>query len=72
MAKPKVSEVSAWYLDKELSNEIAQVLWSEDHLGLFAKVTTKGSKPKYFYGELAWQDAKRLAGDIYTKHVHAF
>ena len=72
MAKPKVSEVSAWYLDKELSNPVAQVWWSEDHMGLFAKVTTDGSKPKYFWGESAWSDASRLAGDIYTKHVHAF
>ena len=72
MAKPKVSEVSAWYLDNELSNDAALVWWSEDHMGLFAKVTTLGSKPKYFYGETAWQDAKRFAGDMYNPHIHAF
>lgn len=71
MAKPKVSEVSGWYLDNELSNDTALVWWSQDHMGEFAKVTTLGGKPKYFYGESAWSDASRMAGDLHSKRMHA-
>ena len=64
MRKPKVSEVSAWWFDNELSNPSAEVWWSEDHMGDFAKVISKGNKPKYFFGESAWSNARRWADDL--------
>lgn len=68
LTKPKVSEVNRWDLDPELGNQYASVYFA-DIDDAFIKVvpTHKGKhKIKYFYGETAWQDARRYAGDIWS------
>ena len=61
--KPKVSQVTKWVEVEFISNSVAKVFVA-DNYDDFWKVVG-GGKTKYFYGETAWQDAQRLAGDIY-------
>ena len=71
LTKPKVSEVSKWLLMYEESNQSAQVHYADiDEAFLRVKPMVKGYRMKYFYGETAWMDARRYAGDIYTAVLH--
>lgn len=63
MAKPSVSAVKDWEVayDSDLVRvEVGTAEFAEDYW----KVIPAGGKPKYFYGESAWSDARRLASDI--------
>ena len=71
LVKPKVSEVKEWILMVDNSNPIAKVYYA-DIDDAFIKVIPKmkSYKVKYFYGENAWSDSRRYAGDIYTNYIH--
>jgi hypothetical protein len=63
MAKPSVSLVKEWeviYESDEVRLEVGTAVFAEDYW----KVIPAGGKPKYFYGESAWSDSRRIAGDI--------
>jgi hypothetical protein len=65
--KPAVSQVKEWIENEFIGNSVAKVYFASASSCLdddFYKVVG-GGKTKYFYGETAWQDAQRLAGDIY-------
>lgn len=70
LAKPKVSEVKNWIFQSDDSTLHAAVL-TADIDDFFFKVVPlfKGAKTKYFYGETAWQDARRYANDLYNPHL---
>jgi hypothetical protein len=63
--KPKVSQVTKWVEVEFISNSVAKVFVA-DNYDDFWKVVG-GGKTKYFYGETAWQDAKRFASDVYCR-----
>jgi hypothetical protein len=72
MSKPRVSEVKAWYPMKEDSNDSAALYYADiDNAFIMVQPLKQGYKKKYFYGECAWMDARRYAGDIYTKWIHS-
>lgn len=63
MAKPSISAVKDWEVayDSDLVRvEVGTAVFDEDYW----KVIPSSGKPKYFYGETAWSDARRLASDI--------
>ena len=66
--KPKVSEVKAWYPVESISSRYAIVSYA-DIDEAFMRVSGKGFRTKYFYGETAWHDARRYAGDQYNPHL---
>jgi hypothetical protein len=68
LIKPRVSEVKGWVTNVELSNENATVAHA-DIDDFFMKVSGKGFKTKYFYGENAWSDSQRYADDQYNPHL---
>lgn len=70
MRRPKVSQVNSWELH-ELSNEVAKVYVADIDYGFFYKVEVIGFKPKYFYGESAWQDASRHANDALSAVLYS-
>lgn len=64
--KPKVSDVAAWHLiytSPKVTVERAERLKSGTGWLEFYRVTVFGQRPKYFFGESAWMDARRLASD---------
>jgi hypothetical protein len=69
--KPKVGQVKHWTYDEDASNQIVEVYWADiDNAFFKAAPVVKGYKVKYFYGETAWMDSRRYAGDIYTQVMH--
>lgn len=63
MARPSVSSVAEWEVvyDSDLVRvEVGTAEFAEDYW----KVIPAGGKPKYFYGESAWMDARRTASDL--------
>lgn len=63
MAKPSVNAVKEWELVFEsdlVKVEVGTAEFPEDYW----RVIPAGGKPKYFYGETAWSDSQRYAGDI--------
>lgn len=64
LVKPKVSEVRYWNTIAELSNKVCTVSTANID-DFFFKVTGKGVRTKYFYGENAWSDSQRYASDNY-------
>lgn len=63
MTRPSVSSVSEWQVvyDSDLVRvEVGTAEFSEDYW----KVIPTNGKPKYFYGESAWMDARRMASDL--------
>lgn len=69
--KPKVGQVKQWFYDAELSNQIVEVYYADiDNAFIKAAPVVKGYKVKYFYGETAWMDSRRYAGDVYTQVMH--
>ena len=71
LTKPKVSEVKVWTLMPDLASPLAKVYYADiDDAFLKVKPRLKGYKVKYFYGENAWADARRYAGDVYTAYMH--
>jgi hypothetical protein len=69
--KPKVSQVKQWTYDTDASNQIVEVYWADiDNAFFKAAPVVKGYKVKYFYGETAWMDSRRYAGDVYTQVMH--
>ena len=69
--KPKVSSVTRWVYDEEMSNPIVEIYYADiDNAFFKAAPVVKGYKVKYFYGETAWMDSRRYAGDIYTQVMH--
>ena len=72
LTKPKVSEVKAWIYASDLGNKIVEVYYADiDDAFIKAVPLIKGYKIKYFYGENAWSDSRRYAGDIYNKHIYS-
>jgi len=65
MKRPSVNDVSEWMLH-ENSNPTAQVFVADIDFGFFYCVKVTGKRPKYFYGETAWQDAERYADDCHS------
>jgi hypothetical protein len=61
--KPAVSQVKEWIENEFIGNSAAKVFVADIDDDFFKVVG--GGKTKYFYGETAWQDAQRLAGDIH-------
>ena len=71
LTKPKVSEVKQWFLMEDNSNSIVRVYYADiDDAFIKAVPLRKGYKVKYFYGENAWSDSRRYAGDVYNKELH--
>ena len=69
--KPRVGQVKHWFYDAELSNQIVEVYYADiDNAFIKAAPVVKGYKVKYFYGETAWMDSRRYAGDVYTQVMH--
>lgn len=68
LKKPSVSEVTEWIVNKELSNKYATVYHANID-DFFMKVVGNGRRTKYFYGENAWSDSQRLAGDIQSEEL---
>jgi hypothetical protein len=63
MTKPSISSVSEWetVYDSDLVRvEVGTAEFPEDYW----KVIPTNGKPKYFYGESAWSDARRMASDL--------
>jgi hypothetical protein len=58
--KPKVAQVTGWVK----MYESGKVTWhlAENH-DAFHRVVMAGKRPRYFYGENAYYDARRLAAD---------
>jgi hypothetical protein len=61
--KPSVSQVKKWEENEFIGNSVAKVFVADIDEDFYKVVG--GGKTKYFYGETAWQDAQRLASDIY-------
>lgn len=64
MAKPSVSAVKVWRVayDSDLvSVAVGSAQFNDDYWRIIDKTT---GKKKYFYGEVAWQDAHREASDL--------
>lgn len=71
LSKPKVSEVKQWFLMEDDSNQVAKLYYADiDDAFIRVMPSPNLGKVKYFYGETAWMDARRFAGDIYTKWMH--
>ena len=71
MSKPKVSQVKSWYPIKDMSNDSAGVYYADINDDFIMVLPLKqGHKKKYFYGELAWSDARRYAYDINIKEMY--
>ena len=70
MAKPSVSLVKDWYAvyDSELVKvSVGTAVFDQDYWLVLNKAT---NKKKYYYGELAWANARREASDqIGRAHV---
>lgn len=63
MAKPSIALVKTWETEEE--NEYTQVACGTAvFTGDYYRVTGRTGRPKYFYGETAWSDARRYAGDL--------
>lgn len=63
MAKPSVTAVKEW--EEVFSSELVRVeVGTAEFPEDYWKVIPAGGKPKYFYGESAWSDARRMAADI--------
>lgn len=69
LTRPHVREVNEWRIIEDSSNPVATVYYA-DIDNFFMKVVAKGRKPKYFYGETAWSDSARYAGDMYSAHLN--
>jgi hypothetical protein len=71
LTKPKVSEVTDWFINTEVSSPSVEVYYADiDDFFMKAVPLIKGYKTKYFYGETAWSDSRRYADDIHTKYIH--
>lgn len=71
LTKPKVSEVNKWIIMEDDSNKYVNVYYADiDDAFIKATPVIKGYKVKYFYGENAWSDSRRYAGDIYSKETY--
>jgi hypothetical protein len=69
--KPKISDVKTWIYASDLGNNIVEVYYADiDDAFIKAAPLVKGYRTKYFYGETAWMDSRRYAGDIYTEVMH--
>lgn len=69
--KPKVSDVKRWIYDVDLSNPIVEIFWADINSDFYkATPLVKGYRTKYFYGETAWMDSRRYAGDVYTEVMY--
>ena len=60
MTKPSVKTVKSWTV--LFKSDLVQVDSSDDDW--FYRVRVTGQRVKYFYGESAWSDARRLASDV--------
>lgn len=62
MTKPSIKEVTEW--DCVYESDIVAVMGGSARFPCdYWKVIVVGKKPKYFYGEYAYSDAKRYATD---------
>ena len=59
--KPKVNEQTWRRIYHSPDNSI--LVFSSDTTDCYYKVTTTNSRPKYFYGEMAWADCQRYVVD---------
>lgn len=63
MAKPSVTAVKEW--EEVFSSDLVRVeVGTAEFPEDYWKVIPAGGKPKYFYGESAWSDARRMASDL--------
>jgi hypothetical protein len=60
MPRPSVKTVSNWFVTYK--SELVEVACGEPEQA-FYRVVIKGQRPKYFYGEMAWADSRRMASD---------
>lgn len=60
--RPKVGEVKDWYTHYRSDAVVVQQAF-DPYCDLF-RVAVTGGRPKYFFGESAWMDARRLAADV--------
>ena len=71
MSKPKVSQVKEWFFMSEESNDNAKLYYADiDNAFIRVMPNPTLGKVKYFYGELAWSDARRYAYDIHVKELY--
>jgi hypothetical protein len=74
--KPKVADAKGWDLAIGMNNEFYEFVeihsptemadsWTGGNFARdsWYKVIVPGKRPKYFFGETAWMDAQRYAGD---------
>jgi len=64
MEKPSVSLVKDWYVvysSAEVEVGVGSAVFEQDYWYVLDK---KSKKRKYFYGESAWSDARRIAADL--------
>jgi hypothetical protein len=70
----KAKEVSKWILDEDLSNDIAKVYVADTDNAFFTVKVDDGSnkiRDAYFFGEMAWADARRYADDHYWRVLYS-
>lgn len=66
MAKPSVKLVRDWqvvYSSAEVEVGVGSAVFQQDYWYVLDK-RVLGNKRKYFYGESAWSNARRIASDI--------
>ena len=64
MARPSVSVVKDWevvYSSAEVEVRSGSAVFQQDY---WLVIDKKSKKKKYFYGEMAWGSARRLASDL--------
>lgn len=63
MGKPSIKTVKEWNTVYE-SDLVAIYCGTSEFPQDYWKVVPASGKPKYFYGEFAWANARRFASDI--------
>lgn len=67
MSKPKVAD-QVWR--RIYHSQVAEV-WESDTENDYYKVVLEGQRPKYFYGELAFQNYQRYVHDYEMKTIYS-
>lgn len=66
--RPAIRDVEHWHTESESSGvkvESGDARWPDGNYWTASvwRVSVEGARPKYFYGESAWNNAERYAGD---------
>ena len=67
MSKPKASD-QVWR--RIYHSQVAEV-WESDTVNDYYKVVLEGQRPKFFYGELAYQNYQRYVHDHEMKTIYS-